>query len=79
MTVYCSLLSCSRILIDTGEADKPDYVSLLKETLTALNAQIGRVIITHWHHDHLGGVQGVASLCHGNANYTVYHRLLCTV
>lgn len=52
----------SRILIDTGEANKPDYLSLLKETLSKLNASVSQVLITHWHHDHLGGAVGVASL-----------------
>ena len=51
-----------RILIDTGEANKPEYVSLLRETLDNLKAQISKVIITHWHHDHVGGLEGVLSL-----------------
>lgn len=51
-----------RILIDTGEANKPEYVSLLRETLEQLKAHISKVIITHWHHDHIGGLEGVCSL-----------------
>ena len=59
--MYVSSL-CSRILIDTGEANKPEYVSLLKETLEKLKARVSQVIITHWHHDHIGGLEGVCSL-----------------
>lgn len=53
---------CSRILIDTGEADKPEYVSLLKETLQQHQAAIHHVLITHRHHDHIGGLEGVYPL-----------------
>lgn len=52
-----------RILIDTGEADKPEYVSLLQETLVSLQASLGPVLLTHWHHDHIGGVEGVCTIC----------------
>ena len=51
-----------RILIDTGEANKSEYVNLLRETLERLKAKICKIIITHWHHDHIGGLDGVCSL-----------------
>ena len=62
--VYKSTVAINyrRILIDTGEANKPEYVSLLRETLDKLKAQISKIIITHWHHDHVGGLEGVLSL-----------------
>lgn len=53
---------CSRILIDTGEANKPEYVSLLKETLQQHQAAIQHVLITHRHHDHIGGLEGISPL-----------------
>ena len=53
---------CSRILIDTGEANKPEYVSLLRETLQQHQAAIQHVLITHWHHDHIGGLKGIFPL-----------------
>ena len=59
------LYHCSRILIDTGEPNKPEYVSLLRETLERLKAQISKIIITHWHFDHIGGLDGVCSLYPG--------------
>lgn len=49
----------NRILIDTGEPNKPDYISLLQETLTSLKTRLNQVLITHWHYDHTGGVAEV--------------------
>ena len=66
---------CSRILIDTGEPGKPDYLTLLKETLSRLNAVVSQVLITHWHYDHLGGVVGVASLCPGKVHPITPHTM----
>ena len=51
-----------RVLIDTGEKNKPEYLKQLHQTLTDNNISIGHVVITHWHHDHVGGLDGVLSL-----------------
>ena len=56
----------SRILIDTGEPNKPDYISLLQETLTSLKTRLNQVLITHWHYDHTGGVAEVYKMMGGN-------------
>ncbi|KAH8791649.1 metallo-beta-lactamase superfamily protein [Hyaloscypha finlandica] len=45
-----------RLLIDTGEG-KPSWIASLKDTLSKENATIGKAIITHWHHDHTGGIK----------------------
>lgn len=45
-----------RILIDTGEG-KPSWASSLKTVLSQEKATIDQVILTHWHHDHVGGVK----------------------
>ena len=50
------------MLIDSGDSDKPDYVSLLRETLEEANTSIRHIVVTHWHGDHLGGVEGVWKL-----------------
>ncbi|KAL3426178.1 metallo-beta-lactamase superfamily protein [Phlyctema vagabunda] len=44
-----------RLLVDTGEG-RPSWVRALKQTLEEQNAKISDAIITHWHHDHQGGI-----------------------
>uniref|UniRef100_A0A1A9X4N4 Beta-lactamase-like protein 2 homolog n=1 Tax=Glossina brevipalpis TaxID=37001 RepID=A0A1A9X4N4_9MUSC len=48
-----------RLLIDTGDADIPDYLKHLGRVLEEEKAMIGAIILTHWHHDHVGGVKDV--------------------
>ncbi|KAG0348175.1 hypothetical protein BG004_005831 [Podila humilis] len=52
-----------KVLLDTGEGN-PDYIPLLKTALDKElhGATISKVICSHWHHDHVGGVQDVLSL-----------------
>ncbi|KAK0101533.1 hypothetical protein ONS95_006699 [Cadophora gregata] len=45
-----------RVLIDTGEG-KPSWIASLKDILQKENATITKAIITHWHHDHQGGIK----------------------
>ncbi|RUS88990.1 hypothetical protein EGW08_003237, partial [Elysia chlorotica] len=48
-----------RILIDTGDADVPEYLDLLKSSLEKLSVGVQEIVVTHYHHDHVGGVDGV--------------------
>ena len=57
-----------RLLIDTGEG-KPQWIKQLQDTLTSENATIDKVVITHWHPDHIGGVKDLGAL---SSNPTVY-------
>ena len=50
-----------RILLDTGEG-KPVWKSSLKKALEDENASIDRIILTHWHPDHVGGVKDALQL-----------------
>ncbi|KAH7369948.1 metallo-beta-lactamase domain-containing protein [Rhexocercosporidium sp. MPI-PUGE-AT-0058] len=45
-----------RLLIDTGEG-KPAWIASLKDILQKENATVTKAIITHWHHDHQGGIK----------------------
>lgn len=50
-----------RVLIDAGEPGKPDYRSLLNSVLSEHKIEISSIIVTHHHHDHVGGVDDVCT------------------
>ncbi|XP_053951359.1 beta-lactamase-like protein 2 homolog [Anastrepha ludens] len=52
-----------RLLIDTGDVDIPDYIEHLHEVLKQEQAKLSTIILTHWHHDHVGGVKDVVKTC----------------
>jgi endoribonuclease LACTB2 len=45
-----------RLLVDTGEG-RSAWVTSLQRVLEAEKAHVSSAIITHWHHDHQGGVK----------------------
>ena len=51
-----------RILVDAGERDKPDYTAALRQVLTSENTSLQEIIVTHWHPDHVGGVNDIHHL-----------------
>ncbi|XP_044020648.1 beta-lactamase-like protein 2 homolog isoform X2 [Aphidius gifuensis] len=60
-----------RILIDSGDEDTSSkYIKHLDAVLKEENATIEHLIITHWHHDHIGGSKAVESLVKSSSNVT---------
>uniref|UniRef100_A0A1B6GZG2 Beta-lactamase-like protein 2 homolog n=1 Tax=Cuerna arida TaxID=1464854 RepID=A0A1B6GZG2_9HEMI len=51
-----------RILLDTGDADVPQYTEQLHKVLTKESCDIEQIVVSHWHHDHIGGVPDVLKL-----------------
>ncbi|KAI9293836.1 lactamase, beta 2 [Neoconidiobolus thromboides FSU 785] len=47
-----------RILLDTGEG-KSEYLPLLDSILKQEKCEISKIVLTHYHHDHVGGVKGI--------------------
>lgn len=49
----------SRILLDCGNPDVPEYITLLRKVLTDENCILKHIIVSHWHLDHIGGVPDI--------------------
>ncbi|KAM5341639.1 hypothetical protein ACJ41O_014670 [Fusarium nematophilum] len=50
-----------RLLIDTGEGRKA-WITSIRDTLEQENATIDAALITHWHHDHTGGIKDLLGI-----------------
>jgi len=57
-----------RLLIDTGEG-KPSWIAAIKKALEEEHASIASAIITHWHHDHQGGIEHLTEAWPGTKVY----------
>ncbi|CAL7935945.1 unnamed protein product [Xylocopa violacea] len=52
-----------RILIDTGEEETGnEYIKVLRRVLEEEKATIEHIVVTHWHKDHLGGVNYIRDM-----------------
>ena len=66
----------SRLLVDTGSPDVPEYVTALKSVLLNNNVSIGGIVITHWHHDHVGGIKQIYEDILKDKRVKCYKKLL---
>lgn len=60
--------------MDTGDANHPNYIEHLRSVLNKENASIGTILLTHWHHDHIGGVADVFPIVSNDATVWKYPR-----
>lgn len=58
--------------MDTGEAGVSEYLANLQRTLEEQSVKIGQILLTHWHHDHVGGLKEVLKLENVVKNIPVY-------
>lgn len=60
--IYLLGTTNKRILLDTGEKNNPKFISSLKQVLEKNNAKIDKILLTHFHPDHIGGVNNILEL-----------------
>jgi ribonuclease/clavin/mitogillin len=49
-------------LFDTGDGQKPEFFLNLKKSLNFDRITLSSIILSHWHEDHVGGVQEVLNV-----------------
>lgn len=49
----------NRILLDTGDKDVKEYQQSLAQVIQSEQVNIEHIVVTHWHHDHIGGVENI--------------------
>jgi glyoxylase-like metal-dependent hydrolase (beta-lactamase superfamily II) len=47
------------VLIDTADGQHSEYYDNLHKALRDEGVKLSVIILTHWHHDHVGGILGV--------------------
>jgi len=52
----------SRLLVDSGEGGRDEWKKGLQGVLQEEKCQVGRLLLTHWHNDHVGGAKEVVEM-----------------
>jgi len=52
----------SRLLVDSGEGGKEEWREGLQGVLQEEKCRVQKLLLTHWHHDHVGGVREVLEM-----------------
>jgi glyoxylase-like metal-dependent hydrolase (beta-lactamase superfamily II) len=60
-----------RLLVDAGEGGVPGWRQGLAEVLEQEGCAVGALLLTHWHHDHVGGAGEVVAMA-GEEEVAVY-------
>lgn len=63
------------MLIDTGDYDVPQYLNSLKYFLKKEDVTLSHIFISHWHHDHIGGLTDILDLKEQTSNTFFYYVL----
>ncbi|KAI8619400.1 putative metallo-beta-lactamase domain protein [Chytriomyces sp. MP71] len=63
-----------RILVDSGQG-VPEFLPLLRTVLTSNDASISDILITHRHHDHIGGIAQALQTTTDHAPIRVWKRI----
>jgi glyoxylase-like metal-dependent hydrolase (beta-lactamase superfamily II) len=66
-----------RILVDAGEQNDIHYMERLQCVLKEENIDLEHIIVTHWHHDHIGGVHDVVNIM--NNGEFLFHFLVVSI
>ena len=61
------------MLIDCGEQDVPEYVDILKKVVKDNGISLKKILITHWHPDHIGGTEDVLKHVADKGQYCLFY------
>lgn len=70
LLVFIYLYISSRILLDTGDKDISEYQKNLSEVIKSEQVNIEHIVVTHWHHDHIGGIENIFGTIASKYNMT---------
>nr|CAH0108731.1 unnamed protein product [Daphnia galeata] len=62
-----------RILLDTGDGQVPEYFDLLKSVLKEQQVTLDHILVSHWHPDHVGGVETIQQSINKDCKVSKFH------